>query len=975
MTTRLSRLWSFLSIAMIGALCLMIANSATAQTNGLNTALTLDFLKSGGTASADDVVTNVIKAKNRTSRPLRFSLDLSSPSGWKVVNDLEKIHVVAPGDSTFIPIRLVPSRTTNGNTSYFISATAYSQFGDALASSSWSVEVKKVSKWNMLVEEREVYFTNESDSASVHVRLVNEGNSVERIRINLSTNVRLDVLDHEWKKIQDNTLYAELPVGLDSTFVLNVRVSEDKTKGYFFTDRPDDEEEQINNKKYRLQINAASVDNIDKIKGRRVSFTKLSNKAKFDSGKGSAVIPLTAELNSYNILSNFTNFSLDLRGNADLGSQRFLSYYYQAIITTSLVGGTQVRSANRFIQYSTPRYSASLGGIGENMGVFINGMGAKGSYRFNNFEVGAIYATNANRGGRLSRNDLTYLGGRIKYEPKEGSNVELQYVNQIDDFNVIDGHLFRMQVNHRIGKRHRVGIVGAYSVQEDSFDPDSVFQTPGYGAELRYFGSVNKLNIGFTGAYYSESFFAQRSGSRQLALNLRYPLSTTSSLSFRGAVNSNRPVRFLRGNLFTSQLNKRDRYELRYEWRLNKATMNVSPIHQDDEVLGLRVKTSGLAAGLSRNNGKRFRVFTRFFAGFSDAPDFEIEPFPVARWENRLRYKNLNFVARYNYGPATVTENIRVIEDQINPQSVFISTYASLYFRKQGLLFRPRINSRYESVFARWRTNMTGEFVYYAKSGYTFTMAAELVSVKQGESPIALQNEQQGIDGVLEPFNQANTFLRFGIKKDFGFKRPGGKAFDLKVLVFKDADGNGKRDKGEEFVQNVMITLKDQTIMTDLNGEASFENLEVGNYLVKSKMLSDNEGWFKAGNNPVLMNKSQTLLIPLTRGVQIIGTVIAQKATYSRSYDDVKLGGIRISAIGSDERVYSGVTDKDGKFKIFVPFGKYVIDASSATIDEQFQFAQDSYELTIDNADSNYELTYYLIEKKRKLNIKKFDNN
>ena len=409
---------------MIGVFFGILANTAEAQTNTLNTALTLDFLKSSGSASADDVVTNVIRAKNRTSRPLRFTLDLSSPAGWKVVNDMSKAHVVAPGDSTFIPIRLVPSKSTNGNVSYFISATAYSQFGDALASSAWSVEVEKISKWNLLVEEREVYFTNESDSATVHVRLINEGNSIERIRVNFASNIRLQVLDEEWKRIQENALYTELPAGIDTTFIVNVRINEDKSRGYFFSDSPDDEQDKIDDKKYRLQINAASVDDIDKVKGRRVSFTKLSNKAKFDSGQGSAVIPLTAELNSYNILSSFTNFSLDLRGNADLGGRRFLSYYYQAIITSSLAGGTQVRSANRFLQYSTPKYLVAVGGIGENLGLFINGMGAKGSYKFNKFEVGGIYATNANRGGRLSRNDLTYLGGRLKYEAKPGSDDE-----------------------------------------------------------------------------------------------------------------------------------------------------------------------------------------------------------------------------------------------------------------------------------------------------------------------------------------------------------------------------------------------------------------------------------------------------------------------------------------------------------------------------------------------------------------------
>ncbi len=121
------------------------------------------------------------------------------------------------------------------------------------------------------------------------------------------------------------------------------------------------------------------------------------------------------------------------------------------------------------------------------------------------------------------------------------------------------------------------------------------------------------------------------------------------------------------------------------------------------------------------------------------------------------------------------------------------------------------------------------------------------------------------------------------------------------------------------------------------------------------------------------MEKSKTIYIPLTRGVQIAGNVLVQKATYSRFANEVNLSGIRVTAIGKDDKVYSGLTDRSGQFRLFVPYGQYEIKASGATIDDQFQYAQDTYELGIDNADSNCQLTYYLIEKSRRLNIKKFN--
>jgi len=215
--------------------------------------------------------------------------------------------------------------------------------------------------------------------------------------------------------------------------------------------------------------------------------------------------------------------------------------------------------------------------------------------------------------------------------------------------------------------------------------------------------------------------------------------------------------------------------------------------------------------------------------------------------------------------------------------------------------------------------------------------------------------------------------LRIGVKKQFGFKRPGGKSYDVKVIVFKDADGNGVQGKGEELVENVLIKINDKAVITNSAGQAEFKDLIYGQYLMESDVLGDTEGWFKSDDNSIFVEKSKTIYIPLTRGVQISGNVLAQKATYSRFVNELNLSGIRITAIGKDGKVYSGLTDRSGQFRMFVPFGQYVIKASGSTIDDQFQFAQDTYELGIDNADSNYQLTYYLIEKRRKLNIKKFN--
>ena len=272
-------------MTVIGALFWALSIiTVSAQSNGFNTGFTLDFVKPDGVASVDDVVTNVVKAVNRTSRPIRYTLDIATPADWRLVNNRpDKVYVIGAGDSLFTPVRLIPAKSSVGNVNYFISATAYSEFGNALASTPWSVSVKKISKWDFLVDERQVYFTNSSDSSAIHMRLKNNGNSVEKLRVRFFADKRLQLANSEGKPMQDDVLLFKLPSGTDTAFTVSVKVRENIGKGYFFTDTPDDNEDREVAKKYRLQIQASSTDEKNKAKGRRVDFVKLTSVSKMGS--------------------------------------------------------------------------------------------------------------------------------------------------------------------------------------------------------------------------------------------------------------------------------------------------------------------------------------------------------------------------------------------------------------------------------------------------------------------------------------------------------------------------------------------------------------------------------------------------------------------------------------------------------------------------------------------------------------------
>ena len=79
------------------------------------------------------------------------------------------------------------------------------------------------------------------------------------------------------------------------------------------------------------------------------------------------------------------------------------------------------------------------------------------------------------------------------------------------------------------------------------------------------------------------------------------------------------------------------------------------------------------------------------------------------------------------------------------------------------------------------------------------------------------------------------------------------------------------------------------------------------------------------------------------------------------------------NAAGADANAHlgnAGDSRRQGKATV-----ELVEKAVEQAVDQQFEFAQSSYSLNVNDISVNYQLSFYLIEKRRKLNIRKFDNN
>lgn len=964
------RLWSYISVTVIGVLLLTVCTHTNAQTNSVvANGFTLTFVNGATIGSVDEVATNVLRVKNGTSRRVNFSLDISSPAGWSTLTSRDKNYTVAANDSLFIPVRIIPQKNSEGNVNYFVNASAVSSQNIPLASTPWNLEIKKFSQWRANVLDKVAYFPSSGDSTSFRINFTNTGNSNEDVYVLFSPPVKVTIADGQGNPIAENAFSMNLPVGIDTTLRFVARLTNGKQKDDFFSSKPmleKEAEEGI----YRLQIQVKDNSGGSSSSGGRVELLRLSNEIKVKSEAGNSSIPLTMEFNSYNILSQFTNFSLDLYGDTDLGLNKNLRYYYQTIISNSAYTGTQFLGSYRFVQYSTPKYQFAAGDIGDNMEILLNGTGVKGNYNYGRFNVGGIYVRRQQNGNLM--NYLTNIGARVGYKDGKSLQVEAEAVSRKDEFNDIDGSLVTANGSYRISGSQILKVNAGFS-QERHTQSTNPFETTGYGFGAQYSVTYKSISLASQARLNSPNFLSQYRGTTSLNLNLRYPFKDGQFFSLKTDMNTRNAEIYSKGFLFPQNKFKRNVYEFQYGWSTDNGNFVLFPRIHDDEVLGIKTFTTGGGVLFSSNRQSKFRVYSRFYTGFTKALDYDVDPYLVARWENTIRYKNLNVTARYYYGPYNVLDNLRVVEDGINPQSAFISAFATLNFRKARLSVRPTFNVSYESVLARVRSNFSPQLTFYSKNDFQFTLTGELFRINQGESPLPSVNALG--DGVFNTYTQSNFLLRFGIKKTFNVKRPGSKSHDLEVVVFKDLNGNNRRDVGEEFVKDALITVKDMALMTNEEGVVIFKNLTQGEYKVKSDVLSNVEGWFKGDGQSVILDNDRTVFIPLKRGVQVKGNIILQQAQYSAlGAGGMNLSGIRVNMTDNNGNSYTALSGQGGEFNLYVPFGLYTIQVNEQAVDEQFQFAQSSYTLNVNNVNVNYQVTFYLIEKSRRVNIKKFDN-
>ena len=446
----------------------------------------------------------------------------------------------------------------------------------------------------------------------------------------------------------------------------------------------------------------------------------------------------------------------------------------------------------------------------------------------------------------------------------------------------------------------------------------------------------------------------------------------------------------MNGNLVTGNFIRTNRYEFRFGINTKNYSVALKPAYQWDENQTLRVATRLLGAEYNAKNISNVRFSAMGSMGYAKAVDYAVPDFFISRLSAYARWEKLYMSVRYTYGPSQLAQQKRFITDRINPQSDYLNGTYDYWMKSDKIIISTTGNLLYETYFEKFTFRLRPEAFYYSKNGLRFSLYASFFSTSQGANP--MYDEQSG----REPFEKVTTEelnIGFGVRKQFGIPIPGKKYTSLHAIIFKDLNGNGIQDKNEEGVENILVNIRAQSpvaspddsinvkldngeeFISSEKGEVVYENIPPGAYIIKCVSLVSNGEWFDAGEQEFYVNSKKPVYIPMTRGVRIKGSILVERDKYSVTETSMDLSRIRITAIDSSGKTYSVLTDQKGEFVINLPTGQYVISVNKSILGDNFVFIQNKLNLDLSKNYQNFSITFNVIERKRKMEIKKFNNN
>lgn len=899
-----------------------------------------------------------------SSKTLSFKIDVNYPREWRLLTNLDRVYNLAPSDTFYVPISLIPLGTLIGNSKYIINAYLIDESETPIKGAFFMARKPKKIDWEISASPSgKQYLKNNETEKQFAITVLNNGTENEAFTLNVecARNAQGIISDTNGRILKKQPLYLNLKPLDDSTFHFNVSLSKEM-RNYHMVDLNTYGPMASNEvRHYSIYANSqptqfSSFRNMSK--GTKIDIVSVPNEFNINESASDA-FPIDMEINVSNALGVSPVTSAVFRGNKVMKNNALLSY--SALMFYGRGSGvlTTLASSNLNIGYAYKKYFLSFGNTRF-------GRSLAGSYQLNrNNSFGASVGIGRNF---FTRQSLTY-GAWYRTRIKQMFTGSARYAG----ITYLDGNeqsdILNLNAQLRLPFRQTIGASFNYLRHRSNTSINPTQNLFGFGlnysinylksaatTSLSYNQNNTPLNFQTPGAGAAQ-MFRHRTGYR---LNQTWQFALVNQLQLVNATNNGIPGRTYFNNVFNVNgelMNRSFTPGLFYNvlrtdlQNIHSRGVNVSAAlnkRNDDKIINLNVRlgyNKNFSDSLSGNSFfsqstlyYRYRVWSGFLmyssgdvgffsSSFNNANNFQISRTLMIAVNKQHQFKNKHFVINFNGSYR------------------YLSTLS-----RHTLTFGPQLN-------------------YLTDSKWRFFVLPQVFA-----SYNAQNNGFSGDESQLPPRLSVSTNVNFGLRKAFSIRNPWSSTYHptLNYLAFLDHNGNNIRDADEATLENVVIGLNEAEVITNEDGMAKVKYISSDSiYRLKATALEDVHGFFPKIPPTVQIEKDSTLNIPFVKGVKIYGKIYVNRdQARIDANGPLDLGGIRITA-------YNGViihtlTSYDGSFSMYVPYGEYVISMEESVIGTRFNLMQNDFELLLDNTTESVFISFNLVEKRKKLNVKRF---
>jgi hypothetical protein len=706
---------------------------------------------------------------------------------------------------------------------------------------------------------------------------------------------------------------------------------------------------------------------------RKIDFVRLTDQ-KTMNPYGSAILPLTMDLNMYNILGVQPVMRMDLRGSTILANQAVLGYQTQFNFTTATYNNQLTRDLFYRFTYTTRKADFQVGNISGGMNTIpISGKGASGSYFvLPNLRVGAYYVHSSLYSGIPS----SAYGGFLNYQLKNIGSTTLQYGSRSTDDHLNKNNFANLTTSFRLLPTQQLNF--SYAVSRNLYTNETNYK------------SGNSVSAGYTGSYFKKRLTTNIRGT---VFSANYGVNSLPGANYYSRIGFSKTKKWnvflqnhygaFKQNTIINQLPAIVENKVLYNqlfFSINNGNTRLMPnvFFNKTHLNNIELLYRGAGFDYSQSNVvKNSRVGVSVNGGYNKLPAYkDIKDYFTMQFTFSAMFNTLSLSSRYFYGPQYINDPQTLQGAFKYPQSLFLSAQKQWQPFDAHFVLQSSVNYSYMNQFNRHILGLYPELYYFTNSKWRFSLspgysvnsskADQAINVYQGEH----QSELPPQKVVTESF-----YLNAGVRKEFGIPVPkkfSGRAFStITFTTFLDANGNKVKDKNEVVIKDVVIRAGNDEVITNEDGKATFINMASGKYRYSATSLYELNGWFPLIDDSLIVGVNEEINVPFMKGIKLTGGVIFQKEHYSGMSANVDLSRILITAADSSGKLYKGLTDSKGNYVLYIPPGHYLLNMDEGFVGKGFIVLKNNADLKLKDEDS-FNYNFYILEKKRKVNIKKF---